>query len=459
VLSSSLAPAAAFLHPGVSRLYMQGSQPLPRRRTTWLLTLGSLVCLAAGISLGIWIHTHPGTAIAWLVKIASPVGRAWVNALRMTVIPLVVTQLTVAVVSARGRAVGRMGGLALASFVGLLVTAAAFTIVAAPLLISLLAPPPGTLGALKPASTQPTGPLAATSPGDWLVAFVPTNPLKSAVQDDLLPLLFFTILFALALSRSRAEGRVVVTAACQAIAEAMLTLVGWIMRVAPIGVFALGLSLATEIGMKAAGALVGFVAVLAILLVAFNLALYPIAAIVGGVPLRRFAAAALPSQIVGVSTRSSLASLPALLQGAERQLVMSPVVSGFVLPLAVSTFKVNRTISAPAKVMFMAYLYGIPLSLPQLATFALSALILSFSTAGIPSSGSTQTLPLYLAAGVPLEGILLFEAVDSVTDVLKTVLNVTGDMTAASIVARFSPAAAAADAERAPAGEQVAALS
>src|SRR4029453_2331729 len=150
--------------------------------------------------------------------IASPVGRAWVNALRMTVIPLVVTQLTVAVVSARGRAVGRMGGLALASFVGLLVTAAAFTIVAAPLLISLLAPPPGTLGALKPSSPQPPVPLAATSPGDWLVAFVPTNPLKSAVQDDLLPLLFFTILFALALSRSRAEGRVVVTAACQPIA-------------------------------------------------------------------------------------------------------------------------------------------------------------------------------------------------------------------------------------------------
>ena len=423
------------------------------------MTVASLVGLAAGIVLGVWVHAHPSAPASWLAKFAAPFGRAWVNALRMTVIPLVVAQLVVAVVSASRRAVGKMGGLALASFVGLLVTAAAFTIVAAPPLISLLAPPTGTLSALKPATSQPTGALAATSPGEWLVAFVPSNPLKAAVQDDLLPLLFFTILFALALSRSKAEGRTVVTAACQAIAEAMLTLVGWIMRVAPLGVFALGLSLATEIGLTTAGVLVGFVAVLAILLVGFNLLLYPIATLLGGVRLGTFAAAALPAQIVGVSTRSSLASLPALLEGAERRMGMSPVVSGFVMPLAVSTFKVNRTISSPAKLMFMAYLYGIPLSLPLLATFCLSVLILSFSTAGIPSSGSTQTLPLYLAAGVPLEGILIFEAVDSAADVLKTVLNVTGDMTAASIVARFSPDAAVAAAEPAAAGEQIAALS
>ena len=330
-----------------------------------MLTLGSLVGLLAGIVLGVWFHTHSDAAGSWLVKGAAPIGRAWVNALRMTVIPLVVTQLIVAVVSTRGRAVGKLGGLALGSFVGLLVTAAAFTMVAAPPLISIFAPAPGTLGVVKPATSAPSGPMAATSLGDWLVAFVPTNPLKAAVQDDLLPLLLFTILFAAALSRSRAEGRTIVTAASQSIAEAMLTLVGWIMRLAPLGVFALGLSLASEIGMKTAGALIGFVAVLAILLVAFNLALYPVAALLGVVPLRTFAAAVLPAQIVGFSTRSSLASLPALLEGANRRMGLSPVVSGFVLPLAVSTFKVNRTISSPAKVMFMAYLYGIPLTTPK----------------------------------------------------------------------------------------------
>jgi len=437
----------------------ESSRPLPRKHPHWVLTLGSLAGLSGGLALGIWAHAHPETPVASFAKAMSPVGRVWVNALRMTVIPLVVSQLIVAVVAARGRAVGRMGGLAVASFVALLLTAAAFTLVAAPPLISALAPPPGTLSGLKAAAAAPTGPPAAASPGDWIVALVPTNPFKAAVQDDLLPLLFFTVAFALALSQVRGDGRAVVTSACQAIADAMLALVGWIMRVAPIGVFTLGLSLAVEIGVKSAGALIGFVAVLAILLTVFTFALYPIAAFVGGVPMRAFAAAALPAQIVAVSTRSSLASLPALLEGAERRLGLSKVVSGFVMPLAVSTFKVNRTISAPAKVLFMAYLYGMTLSWPQLVAFVLGVLVLSFSTAGIPSSGSTQTWPLYVAAGIPLEGILLFEAVDSVCDILKTIVNVTGDMTAGAIVARFSPDAAAVASQPAAAVNQVVALS
>jgi Na+/H+-dicarboxylate symporter len=141
--------------------------------------------------------------------------------------------------------------------------------------------------------------------------------------------------------------------------------------------------------------------------------------------------------MVAISTRSSIASLPAMLASAKR-LALPPGIAGLVLPLSVSTFKVNRTISAPVKLLFIAHVYGIDLGPTAIATFFLTVLLLSFATPGIPeAAGSVQTLPAYLAAGLPLEGILLFSAVAAIPDIFKTLCNVTGDMTVATVLARF----------------------
>jgi Na+/H+-dicarboxylate symporter len=154
--------------------------------------------------------------------------------------------------------------------------------------------------------------------------------------------------------------------------------------------------------------------------------------------VRRFAAALVPAQLVALSTRSSIASLPALLDGAEQRLRLRSDVSQFVMPLAVTAFKLNRPITASIQFLFLAHVYGIPLSTGQLVTFVAASILLSITTLGIPSGGSRmRSAPLYLAAGIPIEGYLFVEAVEVIPDYFKTLLNVTGNMTAASIVNRL----------------------
>src|SRR5205823_5746936 len=134
------------------------------------------------------------------------------------------------------------------------------------------------------------------------------------------------------------------------------------------------------------------------LLLSFTALLYPITAFVGRVPLRRFASAVAPAQAVAVGTRSSLASLAPLVEGAGERLRLPKEVAGLVLPLSVSTFKVNRTISAPLQLYFLTHLYGLPLRPGYVLTFTLTTVLLSFTSAGLPGgSESLVTLPLYLA--------------------------------------------------------------
>jgi Na+/H+-dicarboxylate symporter len=414
----------------------------PRRKhpPAWWLTGGSVCGLALGILVGVWARTTGSAAGADLLAFVSPIGALWVDALRMTVLPLVVSQLIVAVASARGRAVGRLGVLSLAVFLALLGAGGAFTLAAAPPLISGVAPAPGALAGLH--ADGPSDPVRKAPEGvaQWLDGIVPTNVLKSAADDDLLPVIVFSVLFGLALTRVHPEGRRVVIAAFRAIAEAMLVLVGWIMLAAPAGVFVLAFRMAASTGFQTAHVLASFVIVVCTLLLVFTALLYPIAVLVGRIPLHRFVRGLIPSQLVAVSTRSSIAALPSLLEGAER-LRMRAMVSGFVLPLAASTFKVNRTISSPAKLLFLAYLYNIDLSAAQIGSFLVAVLIMSFSTVGVPNGGSAfKTLPFYVAAGIPVEGAVILEAVEDIPDIVKTVTNVTGNMTAAALVGRFAPA-------------------
>ncbi len=139
---------------------------------------------------------------------------------------------------------------------------------------------------------------------------------------------------------------------------------------------------------------------------------------------------------MAIGTRSSLAALPALVAGGQQHLGLPASATGFVLPLAVASFKLNMMISGPVKLLFLAHVFQRPLGIPQLAAFLVTELILSFSTAGVPSLGTVRSLPAYLAAGIPLEAVLMLNAVDTIPDMFKTLTNVTADMSAATILSR-----------------------
>jgi Na+/H+-dicarboxylate symporter len=232
----------------------------------------------------------------------------------------------------------------------------------------------------------------------------------------------------------------------RAVSEAMLVLVRWVIAFAPVGVFALMLGLSTRLGVSVAGAFGFYIAVLCGALLLQLLALYPFAVLAGGVPLRRFARAVFPAQAVAFSSRSSLAALPALIEGADSRLQLPPVVGGFVLPFAVSVFKFSAPMSSTFGALFIARLYGVSLDPLQVTLVAATAVLLSFSTPGIPAGNLVVLSPLFVSVGLPVEGIGILIALDVIPDSVKTTGNVTANLAAAAVLARGLPAAPASEA-------------
>lgn len=379
--------------------------------------------------------------MARLVEGIGVVGTLWINAIRMTVIPLVAA-LTIASVATIGDAkdVGRIGGAAVLVFVVLLVAGGVFSMLVAPLSLDHLSITPETAARLRERFASGSGsaavPVAVPTLVQRIVDIVPVNPVKAALDAALLPIVAFTLMFGLALSRVAAERRDAVVAACRGIADAMLVLVGWVLRLAPAGVFALALVLGLRMGLDSAAALVRYVVTLSAVMFAFTLVLYPVAVVLGRVPLKRFAAAALPAQAVGFSARSSLAALPAMIAGARDTLKLPPTATGFVLPLAVSVFRVNVPIAWVIGLIFLGKLYGVPVSEAQLALMVVTSTLLSFSVPGIPSGSLFLLAPVLVQNGLPAEGVGILIALDAIPDMFKTLANVTAHMTSAVVVTK-----------------------
>jgi len=205
---------------------------------------------------------------------------------------------------------------------------------------------------------------------------------------------------------------------------------------APIGVFALVLPLAARAGTALAGAIGFYIVAYSVGSLLVTALLYPVVALVARIPMGRFARAVLPAQLIAFSSSSSIASLPALVDSAERGLGLPKRISGFVLPLAVSMFKLASPVSWTVGALFVGWFYQIPLHAAELATIAFAAVFLAFAAPGIPRGAFIMLTPLFLAIGLPPEGIGILIAVDVIPDTFSTVLNVTGDLAAAALVAR-----------------------
>lgn len=417
--------------------------------------LPSLAALGLGLLTGIAAHQTQWSALLTLQDLLQPIGQLWLRALQMTVFPLVMVNLVVAILNtADARSFGRLSIATLMMFVLFLVAGGLFTMTAGGAVLGLIPVDPNASQALASISDQAAqlAGRAVEQPtfGAWLMALIPTNPFAAMAEGQLLPVLVFTALFAVALTKVSADNRQVVQRFFNALCEAMMTLIGWILYVTPLGIFALASVIATGLGTGAVTVLIQWLVLIIAFLVAANLLLYPVTSLFGGISMLRFAQGVLPAQIVAAGTRSSLACLPALLDGARDRLSLTPGVANLTLPLSASVFKINRTISSTLKLLVIAHMFGIEITTAQTITFIATVIILSFSTVGIPlGGGGMKTLPAYLAAGIPLEAYVLFRAVESIPDIFKTVLNVTGYMSVAVIADRWLGASFAPDRESA----------
>lgn len=402
-----------------------------------------LISLGAAVVGGSAIAASGNASLVRAADTIAPIGTIWVNAIRMTVIPLVVALLITGVASAADtRAIGRLGGRTLLVFVLLLTGVAIVVMPFAPSLFALL-PATTSRPALPPGAAEAAGQLAGAGQGasgqslaSWITSLIPSNPIAAAANGAMLPLIVFTLFLALAIAHSSAPSRTTLVGFFQALGEAMLTLVRWVVLAAPIGVFALVLPLVAHSGAAFVGAIGFYIAAYAGTCIVVTLLLYPVVALAGKTPMRRFARAALPAQLIAFSSSSSIASLPALVESAERGLGLSTRISGFVLPLAVSTFKIAAPVSWTVGALFVGWFYGVPLHARELATVAFAAIFLAMVAPGVPRGAFIMLTPLFLAIGLPAEGIGILIAVDAIPDTLSTVLNVTGDLAAAALVAR-----------------------
>ena len=413
--------------------------PSPRSRVPSPTTL-SLAALAAGLALGISAAAGTGPLGAGLrafVALVEPLGALWINAIRMTLVPLVVALLVTSVTGfADMRALGRLGSRTMVVFLLLLLGTAVVAALAGPPLLALMELDPATVDQLRTrAAAEPATPSELPTLRGFIVGLVPTNPVRAAADGAMLPLIVFTLIFAVAVTRLAAERRTLIRELFVGLSEAMLIVVKWILVATPIGVFALAAGMGAELGLGVVGPVIHYVVVLCGLMLVVGLALYPVSAIFGRISMRRFARAAAPAQAMAVATRSSLASLPALIDGARRELGDRPGIAGFVLPLSVATFKINTPLSDLIGPLFLAQLYGVPLSFAQIVTMTAVTVAMSFSNPGIPSGGLfVVTAPVMLSVGLPLDGIALLIAADAIPDIFATVLNVTGDMGVAVMV-------------------------
>lgn len=408
------------------------------------LAAWSLAALGAGLTLGT-VGQLSGIQALWNLSAAvAPLGDLWVNALRMTVIPLVITQLLAALVRSDAESsVAGLGGRAMGLFITSLVAAGIFTLLVSTWILGFYTVPTELVASLRVESIPEAALEAArskpTALGEWLTGLIPPNPFEAAVRGDILQMLVFTVLVGVAAGRLPHAQRAPLVGVIRSLAEAMMILVSWVLWGTPLGVFSLILGLSLQTGLGAVSLFAAYIVILCGLLVFVTALLYPITALLGRVPVETFARAVAPAQIVAAGTQSSLASLPALVKGGQEHLKLPGEVTGFILPLSVSAFRLNQAISPLFRFLLLAHVFAIPLGPGEKATFLLVAIMLSFGVAGVPrGGGGFRTLPLYIAAGIPIEGVVLLEAVKTIPDVFMTTLNVTADMSVATILTRRS---------------------
>ncbi len=322
----------------------------------------------------------------------------------------------------------------LATFIGL---SLAMAVVMIPLLLGVFALwPAGSAAAALPCG------IAAAAAGDRAARrrsasgsrrSIPTNPVSAAAHGDMLQLVIFAVLLALAITRISAAGREPLLAFFGGLRDAMLVLVRWIIGLAPVGVIGLVVPLAAHAGTGMAGAVGLYVAIYIAGCLAGMLVLYLLVMTVARIPFTRFARAVLPPQLIAFSTSSSIAALPALVESADDRLDLPPEAGGFVIPLAVSAFHVAAPVSWTVGALFVGHFYGVPVPFGSVATVALAAVFLAFAVPGVPRGAFIMLAPLFAAIGLPLQGLGILIAVDPIPDLFATVLNATGDLAAAAI--------------------------
>ncbi len=405
----------------------------------WLSVI-TLLALAAGVAAGAWAAASGDPNIIGFATQVGHVGDLWLNLLRMTVIPLVFSLLVTGVASvADAASSGRVAARAIFVFGVLLVSATAFACVIFPLLLSFVpVDPTAAASFIARASGEAVQTASPPTLGEWLAALAPPNAVAAAAEGAILPLVVFALFFGFAATQLPAAQRAPMVAFFRAVADTMIIIVRWVLYAAPIGVFALALGVGLTAGVGIAGLILHYI----VLVSAVTAAIVPIAFLFafiwGRANPARFINATAPVLAVAISSRSSLASLPLMVERARDAMGTPERVANLVLPMAVAVFRMTSPVANLGVVFFCAAVFGVELTPGAIIVGGLVAIAISIGSVGLPGEISfiASVAPISMAMGVPIELLGLLVAVEAVPDIFRTVGNVSGDMAATQIVAK-----------------------
>ncbi|MEX0936187.1 MAG: dicarboxylate/amino acid:cation symporter [Gemmatimonadota bacterium] len=402
------------------------------------LVLGGICGFLANILGIIWLQN--------LLQALEPIGTAFIRLITMVVIPLVVASLVVGTASLGDLSkLGRIGGKTL----GLYLCTTAIAVTIGLVVSNVLTPGSGVDEATRDAlasqfegEAQGAMDMADQAPSvvETLLEIIPRNPVQAAAELDLLPLIFFTIVFAAAVSVVAPSRRDAVVTFFEGVNDASMVVIEWVMELAPYAVFALIGAVVSRFGLDLLQSLLIYSGTVVLglgihLVLTYGLLVRFLARL----SFWSFLKSVAQAPLVAFSTSSSNATLPVTMETATEDVGISRGVASFVLPLGATINMDGTALYQAVAVMFIAQIYGIDLTIADQLIVVLTATLASIGTAGVPSAGIIMLIIVLNAVGLGAQvqaGVALILGVDRILDMIRTSVNVTGDLAVTSVVAR-----------------------
>jgi len=395
------------------------------------------VAIAVGLILGLLVGLGAAaTGNEWLLAIAegsAPFGTIFMNAIRMVVIPLIVTVIFTSIARLGDpRKLGRIGGMTLAYYWITLIPAIAIGMATMKFGLRFA-------NEIEMPQTDATSIPQLQSIVDFLVSLVPANPFAAASAGTILPLIVFTALVAAATGTLAKERRERLINLADDVSEALIKLVWWILYTAPIGVFGLAAPLTAQLGWDLVESLAIFIVCVFVGLIIFLLLVtLPLVWFVGGITPARYLRGTVGAVSVAASTTSTAAAIPITLEETTNNLKVSPTIADLLVPLGASMHRPGSALFQGAAIVFLAYLFDVPIPLATVGAAMLATFLVSLTVAPVPSSGVVTMAPALDAVGVPVAGLAILLGIDRIPDMMRTAVNILGQVSAAVCVDRWT---------------------
>ena len=390
-----------------------------------LITLG----LVLGLLVGLGASMTDNALLHAIARESAPLGKLFINAIKMVVLPLVVAVIFASVAKLGDPAkLGKIGGKTLGFYWVTLIPA--IMIGMGVMSFGLRFTPD-----IKVPDAEPAKIPELQSLTDFLVSLVPANPFAAAANGSLLPLIVFTALLAAATGTLAAEKKQRLITAADDIGEALIKMVWWILYTAPLGIFGLIAPATAQMGWGLLQSLLVFIVCVFIGLLILMLVLFlPLLFFKGKIGPARFFKGTMGAASVAFSTTSTAAAIPVSLEESTKNLEVSQTTADLLIPLGASLYRPGSALFQGAAIIFLAHIFGVPISMAEAGAIIFATFLVSLTVAPVPSSSIVTMAPALQSIGVPVAGLGLLFGIDRIPDMMRSCVNVFGQITTAILV-------------------------